>query len=457
MHTPPTPTRPNTPRRHHGGVRYIGELLVGVVLVCITMHTFFLAGLIVPVTVSGGSMAETILGPRREVVCPHCGIKFACGHERMPASGRAICLNCGFRDVDLNAGFDWPGKHALIDRASLAFRAPRRWEVLVFRCPEQADTYCIKRVVALPGEEIQIRAGDVYVNGKIARKNLAECREVAQLVHDAEFVPSGEESQSITPGWNVADANSNWSTQAHGSKSILAHTNKPLNPSETPPAKPSYDWLSFHALRNRPLTDDDSYNQSESRRLNQISDVMLSCELRCIGPGEVVIRSEIDGDRFEVRINPGQRLAVLSRNGEEVTRGELVPAAFTQPTSLELIRFDRQILLAIGGSLVLQQEFELLPDTSEQTEAESNETSRPWAIGTTALHIEVGHLRLLRDIYYTVPTTSQNSWGVRHPVTLADDEFFVLGDNSPISADSRILDKPGVERKSLIGRLLTTW
>jgi signal peptidase I len=429
-------------------------------LVCIALHTFFLAGLIVPVIVSGGSMAETILGPRREVICPNCGITFACGHERMPAGDRAICLNCGFRAVDLNQGWDWPGERALIDRASLAFRSPRRWEVFVFRCPELADTYCIKRVVGLPGETVQIRDGDIYINGKIVRKGLAECREVAHRVHDASFVPKKNDGHVPIPGWQVADASSHWHSPVAGEFAYSA-AKASLVPSAS--SVPKVDWLEFHAARNRPPTDDDSYNQSESRRLNKINDVMLACELHCIGSGELVIRSEIERDRFDLRINPGQRFAVLLRNGEELNRCELAAAAFTQPTSLEFFRFDQQILLAIGGQLVLRQKY--APRASNEKPAKEIEEASPalasapppWGIGASSLQVEISHLRLLRDIYYTAFTPSRHAWGVQQPVTLSDDEFFVLGDNSPISADSRLQDQPGVERKLLVGRLLCTW
>ena len=46
----------------------------------------------------------------------------------------------------------------------------------------------MKRVVGLPGETIEIRGGDVYVNGAIARKSLAQQREMAVLVHDTAWV-----------------------------------------------------------------------------------------------------------------------------------------------------------------------------------------------------------------------------------------------------------------------------
>lgn len=41
-----------------------------------------------------------------------------------------------------------------------------RGDVVVFRPPHRPDTAFIKRVVGLPGEEIQIRNNRVYVNGR---------------------------------------------------------------------------------------------------------------------------------------------------------------------------------------------------------------------------------------------------------------------------------------------------
>lgn len=46
------------------------------------------------------------------------------------------------------------------------FRAPSRGDIVVFRAPQSPDRDFIKRVVALPGEKVEIRAGKVYVNGQ---------------------------------------------------------------------------------------------------------------------------------------------------------------------------------------------------------------------------------------------------------------------------------------------------
>lgn len=45
-------------------------------------------------------------------------------------------------------------------------REPHRGEVVIFRSPTDSKDY-IKRVVALPGEEIRIRDNQVYIDGKL--------------------------------------------------------------------------------------------------------------------------------------------------------------------------------------------------------------------------------------------------------------------------------------------------
>ena len=65
------------------------------------------------------------------------------------------------------------------------------------------------------------------------------------------------------------------------------------------------------------------------------------------------------------------------------------------------------------------------------------------------MDVRVDELRLYRDVYYTA-SRSRNA--VNQPLTLGDDEFFVLGDNSPVSHDSRRWDEAPVNRALLLGK-----
>ena len=47
------------------------------------------------------------------------------------------------------------------------FHGPRRGDIVVLRLPEQSDELLIKRVIALPGERVEIRDGSVFVDGAL--------------------------------------------------------------------------------------------------------------------------------------------------------------------------------------------------------------------------------------------------------------------------------------------------
>ena len=64
-------------------------------------------------------------------------------------------------------------------------RRPRRFELVVLRSPEAPGQWCLKRVVGLPGERVEIRGGDLWIDGRVLRKSLAEMRETAVLVDAA--------------------------------------------------------------------------------------------------------------------------------------------------------------------------------------------------------------------------------------------------------------------------------
>ena len=56
------------------------------------------------------------------------------------------------------------GQYLLVSKASYWFHSPRKGDVIVFKYPEEPDRELIKRVIATPGDIVEIKDGKVYVN-----------------------------------------------------------------------------------------------------------------------------------------------------------------------------------------------------------------------------------------------------------------------------------------------------
>ncbi len=59
-----------------------------------------------------------------------------------------------------------PGDFVIVNKLSYELNEPARGDIVVFRLPRDPSQRYIKRVIGLPGDEIMIRAGDVYLNGE---------------------------------------------------------------------------------------------------------------------------------------------------------------------------------------------------------------------------------------------------------------------------------------------------
>lgn len=421
--------------------RYACHVGVGLLVAALLTRTWLVQGLIVPIELSAGSMAPAYLGPHRMVRCDACSFRFACGLDRLPAGGDAVCPNCGERGNDLAHRADRLGTRVLLDRTAFARRPPRRWESIVFRCPAAAQQYCLKRVVGLPGEAVEIRQGDIFVDGRIARKTLDQTRAMKLLVHDAAFVPAA--ASASAPRWQPRAAASHWREIAPG------HFKFDSGRAKAGPL----DWLEFRPLDDRPMTDDIGYNQGETRRLNLIQDVGLSAVIEAAGTeaagSGVLALQAVDGaESFEVRLDPPSGLIELHHNGRRAARASIAPDRLRK-TVLELFLVDRRLLLAVGGETMLAYPYRR--GASDRTRSNS-----PLAIGASRLAVELTQLRVWRDVYYTYtdPGVGRVRRGIGGPYSLAAAEFFVLGDNSPISQDSRTLPSGGIPAKLIVGKPL---
>jgi signal peptidase I len=164
---------------------------------------------------------------------------------------------------------------------------------------------------------------------------------------------------------------------------------------------------------------------------------MLSLRLlKLAGSGSLVVRATDGREEFQVRIQPKVGRYQVIRRGDPlpVGRGKLPPS--TGGMLLEISLFDQQFLMAFDGRTVVARPYEPC-DPYERPDSPQEPSGEPFAIGSEGLGVMLADLRVYRDTYYTHPIGLYNGLGLDTPCRLRDNEYYVLGDNSPISEDSR--------------------
>jgi signal peptidase I len=64
------------------------------------------------------------------------------------------------------------GDRILVNKFIYKFKEPKRGDVIVFISPEDRHKDFIKRLVGLPGEEVEISNGMILINGRLADSKL---------------------------------------------------------------------------------------------------------------------------------------------------------------------------------------------------------------------------------------------------------------------------------------------
>jgi signal peptidase I len=410
-----------------------------------------------PYEVPTGSMAPVITGRHRAGICPRCGARVIVGRPpddghgqtRPHAYDHACCPNCGCDHLQLDQAPEAGGDQLLVNKSVFTFRRPRRWELIVFRLFGKT---LVKRLIGLPGEIIEILAGDVFINHELVRKSLAEVKAMRILVFDNTCQPGLD-------GWRLRWEVPAGQSSPHplvGSELHLDGTQRSLD----------YQYVTYrHYLLDEqkcaPIRDEYSYNGADPRAAVPVHDFMLECDLEVqTGEGHVMLslNDGLDTLIAEIPAGPATERPLVLR---APARGEgglalptqapgkaysIAPMAPLRPGRiyhLEMAFVDRRLTLAIDGSCPLEP-VDLTPA------AHRPEVTRPVTLGARGVSTVVRDFRLYRDVHYTQAGRNGVAGQV---VQLAAGQYFVLGDNSPSSDDSRFWPNHGaVPADSLVGK-----
>lgn len=259
-----------------------------------------------------------------------------------------------------------------------------------------------------------------------------------------------------------------------------------------------------------PVTDRYGYNALVQSPEYPVSDLMLRVRFSWTdGPESIRVAVPLDSDLYEVIVDPRNGRVVLANQetseiirettlqsaaespGTAASKTEPVAAAVgdqqpqssesagaaatrTQGLLLEVSNIDHQIIVAVNGepcfetfaASVSAADRAEWPSVSSRiatpdivTDAERRRKAARaavlkarqdrWEFVVTGSGVQVEELQMFRDVYYT-PGRKKNA--VERPYDIPSESYFVLGDNSPVSSDSRNWMNPVVPHRMLIGK-----
>jgi len=488
--------RPSTgaPRAEDAGPTSVASIrnTVGGIGVAIVLAFVLRAFLVEAFVIPTGSMAPELMGEHYDLLCPHCGYEYDYGFvSRTPASRgerrsprSATCPNCR-RDYPTDPAHRMHingGDRVLVLKYLYDFDTPDPWDVAVFRNPQNNRENFIKRIVGLPGETIEIIRGDIWVKPaddepwRIRRKPRDVQNALWDVVYDNDYPPKKDPRYPGGPRWQPADAHTkqHWDLDERQGR-LLRYLGK-AERAELIFESGSGGLFPFFAYNDHR----ESWRYLER---NGNRDVCTDLQLSAVytpheADSRLAARFDVWGHRLaaEIVADGTVRLWRRSDDGQEAwfadgrwqvwQQKRIGPFALGRGHRIAVSNVDYRLALAVDGRDVLQSTDDQYGVDYEQVKRRLRSAE---ALPMTAVAIDAGggacdllHVRLDQDVYYTdagldTPrgATGQyirtapgigaangwedaRGWGVfDNPIRLQDDAFFVLGDNSPQSLDSR--------------------
>jgi signal peptidase I len=493
--------RPQTKEGHRDTV----EAIVVAFILALVVRGFEAQAFVIPT----GSMAPTLTGRHKEIACEECGFVFTVNASQEVESHwsnrsvySGVCVNCRFK-ARLDTQPSFKGDRILVmmfpyDLPGLpGSGGPARWDVVVFRYPEDPEISYIKRLVGLPGEVVRIFHGDIYIKPpggdaySLTRKPLKHQSAMQINVYDDRHQsrtlapdPQWRRWRSESDSWQTPDPSASryQSRKQPGEWCELRYHNLVPEPDqwsalrhERPLPRPARASLitDFYSY-NTNIMFDDPENRLADGQIDQdawmqphwVGDLTLEANLdiQSVDP-DAAVRLEL------VKAGIPHRCTIdLASGTAVVTRGEVELGRWDTPIKgkgryhIEYGNVDDRVSLLVDGRAPGNEGFEY--ESPESVPIPTEADLRPAAIAARNAEVTVSDLVLKRDIYYTqYPSRFDYGmvWEDRYPHTSAElfdflsdpsrfpslanvrsheyeigsDRYFMLGDNSPCSKDSR--------------------
>ncbi len=308
----------------------------------------------------------------------------------------------------------------LVDKLSLRFRDPKRFEIVVFKHPLERSRVMVKRLVGMPDEELKIEFGDLWVRPSGSETwSIVRRPESVQEEMWRALEPDGKRSS-----WSVVRGGKDWKNSG---RDVVAR---------------GEGRLRFRA-DSGPITDrfSDGYPPSLMGAISPshpelgrtpVGDVRVSGEVRALSGTERFVIELTEGRRtYEFRV-PGPaapadeaaeiRVRDSADSTERVERAAGVRLAADRRVAFAAENLDDRLTLALDGEAVLALDIE--PSARQEATI---------TLGIDGAGGELEGLEVERDIHY-LPPEGMTTWTVAIP----PGHYVMIGDNTHDSADSRL-------------------
>jgi len=437
-------------------VANIFEWLITAFILAFVFRAFIMEAFRIPT----GSMADTLRGAHFRLCCTQCGYKYEHGfiprnfrmHEdTMPTGSVPLpntrCPSCGNYPPAGTAVTVANGDRILVLKCIYQFFEPKRWDVIVFKNPPEPTINYIKRLVALPGEKVQIIDGDIYINEQISRKQPKVQQEQWMPVYDNDYQPVNP----LTPTFNshqwkqpfIAEGPSKWKVDESNPTQFLLDSPSDQINTMTYSTSIGNDFRATYAYDDVPRYKYLPYCSDLMVRFNCLTDSPQGRIGIALSKYETTYRAEII-------LSQGTIIITKQKEGENPVELVAVPIKKPETNRRALVKFanvDHQLIFEYDGTKWTYDLGRYLKDVGE-----IRDDMEPQVKIFGSGKLTLSHVAIYRDIHYTesmYANSSEHGRATNVPFVLGEDEFFVLGDNSPNSEDCRWWTEQGRANKGL--------